>query len=213
MATETYHQRIRAEKRLAALQAAMQLFLEQGYERTSLQQVATRAEVSTATLFKRFPTKAALFQAMVQEYWSAESFCSNDLPTGSPENGLRKLGTDYLRRMRRSEMQAIYRVIISESSRFPDLGQMLFNNSKGPFLERIKAYLLTEMQAGTLSVDSAEVAADQFLAMLSGQCFWPELVAPGCGGTDQDAADAIVQAVATLLGPSRFSVRKKSMTQ
>jgi len=47
---DSYHQRIKEEKRSAAVRAAMELFLEEGYERTSLQQVAGRADVSTATL-------------------------------------------------------------------------------------------------------------------------------------------------------------------
>ena len=40
MDDEGYHRRLKEEKRIAALQAAMQLFCEKGYERTSLQQIA-----------------------------------------------------------------------------------------------------------------------------------------------------------------------------
>src|SRR5580700_6013971 len=72
MPVETYHQRIKEEKRMAAVEAAMALFLEQGYDRTSLQQVAQRAELSTGTLFKRFPTKASLFEAIVEQFWKVE---------------------------------------------------------------------------------------------------------------------------------------------
>jgi AcrR family transcriptional regulator len=199
MTTETYHQRVRQEKRLAAVQAAMQLFLEQGYERTSLQQVAKRADISTATLFKRFPTKAALFEAMVEEFWSAETSGAETMPTGSPEVGLGKIGLEYARRMRRPEIQGIYRVIISESQRFPDLGLMISGKVKHPFLERLKAYLLAEHRAGTLAIEDAQVAADQFLALIAGQCFWPELMAPGCGGDDAEAAETVAEAVKTLL--------------
>lgn len=184
----------------------MQLFLEQGYERTSLQQVAKQANVSTATLFKRFPTKSALFEAMVEDFWSAEPPSGEPMPTGSPEAGLREIGLEYARRMRRPEIQAIYRVIIAESQRFPDLGLMITDKVKRPFLERLKAYLLAEDRAGTLVVPDAQVAANQFLALIAGQNFWPELMAPGCGGTDAEAAATVVEAVTTLI--ARYSKRQ-----
>lgn len=39
---------------------ALRLFLEQGYEATTVQQIAEAAEVSLSTLFRYFPTKAQL---------------------------------------------------------------------------------------------------------------------------------------------------------
>ena len=57
-----YHRRIAADNRAAILEAATSLFLELGYDRTSLARVADRAGVSKATLFKQFPTKAELFE-------------------------------------------------------------------------------------------------------------------------------------------------------
>jgi AcrR family transcriptional regulator len=74
----SYHERIKEEKRTAVIHAAMELFLAQGYERTSLQQIGKRADVSTATLFKRFSTKAALFEAMVEEFWAVPPPCPDN---------------------------------------------------------------------------------------------------------------------------------------
>jgi AcrR family transcriptional regulator len=81
-AEEAYHQRVKEEKRSAAVQAAMELFLEKGYARTSPLQVARRADLSSAILFKGFPTKAALFEAIVEEFWAAESDCIDNMPFG-----------------------------------------------------------------------------------------------------------------------------------
>jgi TetR/AcrR family transcriptional regulator, regulator of autoinduction and epiphytic fitness len=198
MAEEAYHQRIREEKRTAAVQAAMELFLEQGYERTSLLQVAKRADLSTATLFKRFPTKAALFEAIVEEFWATESNCAGPIPLGNPGKALRKIGLDYAHRMRRPEMQAIYRLIVAEAQRFPDLGRLLFDKAKGPFLIRLKQYLRSEKEAGGLVVDDEETAALQFLGLIAGRAFWPELLGPGCGG-DEAALQQIVEQATELM--------------
>lgn len=66
----SYHQRVAEEKRSQILEAATALFLELGYDRTSLARIAERSGVSRATLFKQFPTKAALFDAMITTSWS-----------------------------------------------------------------------------------------------------------------------------------------------
>ena len=60
-----YHQRIADQNRTAVLAAATDLFLERGYDQTSLARVAQLAGVSKATLFKQFPTKATLFESTV----------------------------------------------------------------------------------------------------------------------------------------------------
>src|SRR3954453_15403213 len=61
----TYHQRVAQEKRALIVAAATALFLELGYDRTSLAGIAGCSGVSRATLFKQFPSKAALFDAIV----------------------------------------------------------------------------------------------------------------------------------------------------
>jgi TetR/AcrR family transcriptional regulator, regulator of autoinduction and epiphytic fitness len=196
---ETYHQRVREEKRQAAVQAAAELFLEQGYERTSLQQVARRADLSTATLFKRYPSKAALFEAIVETFWAVEKNCGAAVPTGDPRACLRKIGLDYAKRMRGPQMAAIYRLIISEATRFPDLGQMLFDKGKGPYLEWLCGYLTAEVKAGELVVPDIPNTARAFLAIIAGQVFWPELMVQGCGGSDAEVEAVVDQAITMVL--------------
>jgi TetR/AcrR family transcriptional regulator of autoinduction and epiphytic fitness len=194
-----YHQRIKEEKRTAVIRAAMGLFLEQGYERTSLQQIGKRADVSTATLFKRFPTKAALFEAMVEDFWAVPPACPGRALSENPSVGLRFMGLAYAKLLRSPDMQAIYRLIISEAQRFPDLGHTVYERAKGPFLERLQDYLRTQAGAGRLVVDNVEAAANQFLAVITGQSFWPELVGRGCGGTDDDVEQVVEGAVKLML--------------
>lgn len=52
--------RKKARTRTAIREQALRLFLSQGYEATSVQQVADAADVSLSTLFRYFPTKARL---------------------------------------------------------------------------------------------------------------------------------------------------------
>ncbi|WP_246216322.1 TetR/AcrR family transcriptional regulator [Paraburkholderia agricolaris] len=199
MCDGTYHQRVKEEKRQAAVQAATDLFLEQGYERTSLQQVAKRAEVSTATLFKRYPTKAALLEAIVEEFWEVRDTREEEVPFGNPRVILKGLGTAYAQRLRAPEMIAIYRLIIAETPRFPGLGKMLFDKGEGHFVDWLKGYLNAEIKAGVLAVPDVPAASRNFFATIAGQVFWPELVLPGSGGTDADVEAVIDQTVTAML--------------
>lgn len=52
------------EERLCA--AALELLVERGYEGATTRAIAERAGVSEVTLFRRFPTKLALFQAAIR---------------------------------------------------------------------------------------------------------------------------------------------------
>jgi AcrR family transcriptional regulator len=53
-------ERKKAATRLALSEAAMQLFLERGFDDVTVREIAEAADVSTTTLMKHFPTKEAL---------------------------------------------------------------------------------------------------------------------------------------------------------
>src|ERR1700730_11335140 len=55
------------ETRTIILEAARYEFSHTGYAATSMESVARRAGVSTKTLYRLFPNKAAVFEAMVAE--------------------------------------------------------------------------------------------------------------------------------------------------
>ncbi|MEV8017877.1 TetR family transcriptional regulator [Streptomyces sp. NPDC086554] len=75
-------ERKKAKTRAAIQQEALRLFREQGYETTTMEQIAEAAEVSPSTVFRYFPTKEELVASDEQdaffiEAWRAQSA---DLP-------------------------------------------------------------------------------------------------------------------------------------
>lgn len=195
----SYHQRIKSEKRQAAVAAAVEVFLEHGYDRSSLQQIASRAGVSTATLFKRFPTKASLFEAIVSEFWK-DGTQSGEFPqAGDPWTGLRKIGTDFASFLRQPQLTAFYRVLIAESPRFPELGRLITERGKLPYLNRVSGYLKKEANAGRLQILDESRIARQFLAMISDQLFWPAMLTPDFSASDREAKQAVEEALLTIM--------------
>lgn len=200
----TYHERVQREKRAAILEAGTALFLAEGYDGTSLAKVAADAGVSTATLFKRFPTKADLFGAIVTETWAAERQEATTPEAGDPRAGLTTIGRDYVALLSRPQMVALFRLVIAEAPRFPELAKDHFALGKLPYFESVRTYLQAEHAAGTLAIDDPQTATSQFLGMVSNFAFWPRLLLPNWSPSKKATNTAVDEAVATML--ARYAV-------
>lgn len=198
-----YHDRVRAEKRAAILEAATRLFLEHGYSGVSLARIAEAAGVSSATLFKRFPTKAALFEAIVTEYWALPGHEAVEPEPGNPRKGLTTIGRDYVELLSQPQMVSLFRLVIAEAPRFPELAKAHFALGKAPYFEGVRAYLREEDAIGTLRVADAGSATTQFLGMVANFAFWPRLLLPNWSPSKAALRKAVDEAVETML--ARYS--------
>ena len=91
-----YRAKVAQEKRGALMDAAIALFLEKGYGKTSLEEIARKAGVSSATLYKHFPTKDQLFGGVMERMWVADAGApSTSFHQGTPESILREIGMSY----------------------------------------------------------------------------------------------------------------------
>ncbi|GAA3660724.1 TetR/AcrR family transcriptional regulator [Microbacterium marinilacus] len=192
-----YHQRVAREKRALIVGAATALFLELGYDRTSLARIAERSGVSRATLFKQFPSKAALFDAIVTESW-ATADDSESPPTGDVVHGLAGIGRRYAELLRRPQMTDLFRIVIAELPRFPELADAQFAQGKMPYFDSVRNYLAAEDAAGTVRIEDIDLAATQFLGMISNYVFWPALLVPGWEVTAERVAQVVDEAVRTI---------------
>lgn len=201
-----YRARVADQKRGAILDSAVALFLEQGYDRTTLEAVAKRAHVSTGTLFKHFPTKARLFGGIMARVWENEPGAEGALPPpGGPRKALTIIGLDYARLLRAPHTEGLTRVIVAEALRFPELGQELYLRGKEPYLKRLWRYLEAEVKAGTLKLaaDQVPIAAREFLGMINDQIFWPRLLIIDLDVPDKMVKRVVASAVETFL--ARYS--------
>lgn len=116
-----------AEKRQQILQGAMEIFLHQGYEGTSMDRVATAAGVSKITIYKHFEDKEGLFKALIEQI-AAERFeqvCGALSLDEDPSQVLRQIANTILRLIASDEQYvAFVRLIVGESGRFPELAQL-----------------------------------------------------------------------------------------
>ena len=111
------------------LRGALEIFLQQGYEGTSMDRVAAAAGVSKITIYKHFQDKAGLFTALIRQVTSQRFevvFGSLSLEE-EPPVVLRQVATNLLEMLAiDDEYIAFLRLIIGESGRFPALAQLFF---------------------------------------------------------------------------------------
>ena len=197
--TSSFHQQVAADKRAAILTAATALFTAQGFARTSLAQIATAAQVSKATLFKQFPTKDALFDAIVDEAWTPRVHLTAQPDPRDPGTGLRVLGTLYADLVGQPSMAGLFRLVIAQAPSSPELGRRQFDLGKLPFFEQVRDYFRAAADAGSLDVRDPTTATTQMLGMISSFVLWPRMFLTDWNPAAPAVAHAVEEAVLTVL--------------
>lgn len=190
----------RRPKRSEVLDAAVEEILEKGYAGATLASIAERAQVSTATVFKHFRTKADIFGAIMRRSFGNEEDALPAVPDpGDPRAGLTAIGHDYADMITDLKIRALFRVMIAEVPRFPELGQELYEKGKKPYLDRLHAYLEAEATSGHLAIADIPLAARQFLGMINDVILWPHMLIVGLQESPADIDRVIEGAVETML--------------
>lgn len=131
------------ELRTHILYAAKEIFLEHGFERASMDQVAARAQTSKRTLYAYFASKEALYLAIV-EYVRGVSLERIKTPADYPGPPLEALA-HFLARFMQSSLHGpaiqMARMSIGVASRFPDGAAEYFEVAFQSVTERIAAFL------------------------------------------------------------------------
>lgn len=160
----------REARRQAILDAAYDLFLEKGYEATTLSDVVGRSGGSLATLYELFESKPGLLRAMVQEQCSAVSsgmdraFCSEQ----PVETTLRELAEHLFDQILRPRAVALFRVVVAQCGMQPELGKLLYEAGPAAGKARVAQYLQMKAESGAIDVTDPQATSQMFFQMVIG---------------------------------------------
>lgn len=155
---------LNSEKRAQILEGAATVFAADGYEGASMARIASVAGVSKGTLYNHFDSKAALFTAYVSDkcdHFLAHAFESVN-HGDDPSDVLRGIGKRMVQMMLSELGLAIYRVVIAEAAKFPDLARDFFQAGPARANGILADWLTEETRRGRLAVPAPAFAADQF---------------------------------------------------
>ncbi|MCC2652389.1 MAG: TetR/AcrR family transcriptional regulator [Microvirga sp.] len=119
----------RHAKERAILDGALEVFAESGFAEARLEDVAARAGVAKGTIYLYFPSKQALFEALIRTGIAAPieaagaGIAGADLPF---EAIVRALFMRMRRQILETRRKEIIRLVIAESGRFPELTQFYY---------------------------------------------------------------------------------------
>ncbi len=167
------------QRRAAILKAATDVFLEHGYEGTRLEEVIRRSGGSLATHYAQFGGKEGLFAAIITDICEeiVASLPKLDEPASeTPEEALFAFASTYLGLLLTPVSLALYRVVIGESARLPELGRAVFEAGPAVATARLAAYLRQQTERGILVVTDPDLAARHFLEMVKGDLHFRALL-------------------------------------
>lgn len=189
------------ERRARILAGASEIFVAEGYEGASMSQIAATANVSKGTLYNYFPSKQALFSAFVQErctQFMQEVFgaLQDDAPIG-PE--LKRVGRVMLRLLLAPAGQAVFRVVVMEAAKFPDLARTFMTAGPEVMVRRLTAWLVEQNRAGRLDTPDPQFAAEQFFALVQTRLVLRGRVDPSYRASDAEIEQVLDGAVRVFL--------------
>ena len=177
----TEHPAVKSDKRQTIIDAASEAFLENGYQNTSMETISCKAGVAKQTLYNYFGNKDALFIAVVDQkcdYRENATMRSSDIKSENVEEVLKKYAQSKLADLVSPENTAMFRMMISEAIRFPNLGEMFFKAGLEKDRLLLVDFLTLQNQAGNLVVDDPEQAALFFQGALNAY-FRPKFIMTG----------------------------------
>jgi AcrR family transcriptional regulator len=186
----------KADRRRAILEVAERSFRERGFADTSMSTIAAELGGSKTTLWTYFPSKDALFAAVIDS--KIETFQAKLdealIPAGGTAAALTRFGTLFLNKILDPHSIALQRLIVAETERFPQIGETFAIRGPDRVRQRLCRYLDEEMKAGRLRKGDPLVAAHQFVGLCQAGCYLDRIwrpTQPSASKVERDVANAV----------------------
>ena len=155
-------------KSKAILRAASDLFLEKGFDGTSMDGVARRAGVSKQTVYSHFDSKEQLFSdavhAAIASYFPDRTLAA--LETHTLEADLRAICHTLASLWVDERAIAMFRLLVAAGAKGSALGDLFWRSGPAELHEQLVRFLEQWVSRGALEIDDSEKAAQQLVAFV-----------------------------------------------
>ncbi|MBW8784690.1 MAG: TetR/AcrR family transcriptional regulator [Novosphingobium sp.] len=142
----------RHNRRAAIIAVAQRSFLEHGYAGTTMSAIACALGGSKGTLWSYFPSKEVLFAAVLED--ATEAFRRQVSLILNPQDdladALERFCREFLTMLASPDAIALYRLVVGEANRFPEVGEIFFARGPRRVQELLGRYLGAAMERGAL---------------------------------------------------------------
>lgn len=156
--------RLNTQERI--LKAAIKVFAETGYSGASMDVIAAEAGLTKPTLYNHFPSKEALFEAMMTAPRDVMLLAFDPTDGKDMVEQLLTFAWSYADTVMRPEFLSLARLIIGEAQRFPDVGRAYQQSGPDQVLRGLMGFLSAQRADGRLAFEDAELAAEDFWGLI-----------------------------------------------
>jgi AcrR family transcriptional regulator len=173
----------RIDKHAAILAAALRVFAESGFGYANIDAIAAAAGVAKPTVYNHFGDKETLFRAVMTDSADESAASIVKAINGTPRDDedlvgeLNAIAQAVVRCQVSDKGWALQRLLCAEAARMPDLYDDVVSRGGPPVLNALAGRLALIAYAGHLDLDDPVLAANQFMALLTGNL--PALTALG----------------------------------
>lgn len=189
------------------IREARRHFMSEGYSATRMEPIARAASVSTATLYGYYPSKAALFSAVIDD--ASGDFGRHMERVRCVDGDARAQLTHFARAyagfMGDPFVRSVFRLVMAERPRFRDVALRFFERGRMDFGRPLIILLTGLSERGELRIDKASWAAGQLMGMIEHPIFLMPLVTGDEIQTTRSFESIADDAVETLL--ARYAPR------
>ncbi len=149
------------------LEGARVVFLRDGFDGASVDDIAREAGVSKATLYSYFPDKRLLFMEVAKAECRRQADEAEALiDDAAPVQEVLRMAAGRIMDFILSDFgQRVFRICVAESDRFPGLGHEFYHSGPEQIRLRVSEYLRKAVARGALRIDDIPFAAEQFLQL------------------------------------------------
>ena len=182
------------------LQAAFDVFTEKGFHGARMLDVASRARASKATLYARYPSKEALFEALMA--WSTrqgtealDAIAADE--TLDPLTALHRFAAQLLALMLQPKKLALFRIAVAEGDRLSAVGRTYSAFTRDHGVECVRAIVARLLKQKRIEIDDRAEFGHSFIGLLQGELFTRALLgtipAPGRQEIERHARRAVTR--------------------
>lgn len=159
----------------------MACFSELGFNGTRLQDIAERAGITTALLYRYFPDKDAIFEATVRRFLVpslADVEARVRARRGTPVGALREVLVAWWTAMADPRVAALPRIVLGETHRFPAVARLYAREVVGRRHRLLRDVLRWGIAAGAFQEVPVDVAARVLAAPVHFGAIYAEALQP-----------------------------------
>lgn len=155
-------------RRVGIMLKAVDVFGKFGYHATTMDIIASECGFSKAVLYQFFDSKEGLFSAIFteQSIVNEKNQFKTQIADGQLKDVLFKIGMMFLSMFDDPRKLNLNRMVIAESARFPDIGEIVYNNAVSVIADHASSIFRKFIESGEIVCENPMLAARSYFGML-----------------------------------------------